>query len=663
MGVFTPKRAVLFVVAVLLGVTASAGNPSPRTQARMAWDPVNTVGVLFGGVGNLDGATQLQHDSAETWLWNGSRWLQRFPTTIPPGRGVHSMVYDTTRNRIVMFGGRKSAPEVGVDPTFLNDTWVYSNGDWTSVDSSLRPPVRQYAAMAYDRVRDRVVLYGGNKLNIDGTTFDPYDDTWEFDGQQWTQVSSDGPDVAKPELGYDATRNQVIMIGLNATATARVMYRLENGAWVSITPATFPTCVNDGHLIYREHRGRLAFIGGACATGTPAAEEIFEWDGTNWTKLTLNSWARQSAQAVAYDPLRREIVTFGGTNIFGGAFGSQTFVMRNETFRTTFFDLSPSPRSFAGFQTDPTSNTIWMFGGLEETSTFYQADLWGYRNGQWFEALSGPTTCESNLSAWDSDRNRLVISCAAADIFEWDGTAWKTVTIDDDDDAPDPRSFAAMVYDPTLKRTVLFGGYFNNNFRNDTWTWNGTAWAEVKMDNDERPPHRSQMAMWYDPLLKKVVLYGGIGRGGLNERVTRYSDMWAFNGTGWTKLNVTETPGVRFGPQVAANPVTGKVLLFGGLRAVPREDDPEGEKLRQFFANDTWEWDGGASKWTLIPGNPLTPEPEVRENGSMAWDPVASQLVLFAGYAEGFYRSDVWVWTGTDWVPRLDHASRRRAAH
>jgi hypothetical protein len=225
------------------------------------------------------------------------------------------------------------------------------------------------------------------------------------------------------------------------------------------------------------------------------------------------------------------------------------------------------------------------------------------------------------------------------------------------------RSFAGMVYDPILKKVVMYGGYNNNNFRNDTWTWNGTEWTEVSMSKDKRPPHRGQMSMWYDPLQQKVILYGGIGRGSVNEHVTRYSDMWAFNGTGWTKLNVTETPGGRFGAQVAVNPLTGKTLLFGGLRVALREDDPKGEAIRQFFDNDTWEWDGTASRWTRIFTDPATPEPEVRETGSLAWDPVASQLVMYGGYADGFYRSDVWAWTGQDWLPRLEHAARRRAAH
>lgn len=663
MGVLTPKRSVLFVVAVLLGVRAFAGNPSPRTQARMAWDTPNNVGVLFGGIGPFDGATSLQHDSAETWLWNGSRWLQRFPVTTPPQRAVHSMIYDTTRNRVVMFGGRQSAAEREEDPIYLNDTWVYEDENWKRLDSTENPPVRQFGAMAYDRVRDKVVLYGGNVLAADGVTFTPHDDTWELAGDQWTSVSSDGPDVAKPILAYDPTNNQVIMAGLNATGTATVMYRYDAAghAWVAITPTAMPTCVNDGHMVYREHTGRLTFFGGICALDTPAPEEVWEWDsaGNTWTKLTINTFSRLAGQAVAYDPLRREVVAFGGTSAFSSVVGSQTNLFRSDQWRGVFLNFRPAPRSQAGFETDAATNTIWLFGGLDETSSFFQTDIWGYRNGQWFQAIGGPASCDGPLAAFDSDRARLVVNCGGSDTYEWDGTAWKAFT--ELKKEPQIRRFAAMVYDPKLKKTVLYGGFNADNYRNDTWTWNGTEWTELKVDKDERPPHRGQMAMWYDPLQQKVILYGGIGRGSVNDRVTRYDDMWSFSGTGWTKLTVTETPGQRFGPQVAVNPVSGKVILFGGLRAETQPGDPTGKALRQFFTNDTWEWDGTASRWTRIETDPTTPEPDVRENGSIAWDTVAGRLVMFAGYADGFYRSDIWEWTGQDWHPRLEQASRRRA--
>ena len=668
MRVFTPKRAVVFVVAVLLGASAFASNPSPRAQARMVWDIPNDTGVLFGGLGPFDQGTSLQHDSAETWLWNGSRWLQRFPATRPPARAVHSMVWDSTRNRAVMFGGRQSPVDKDEPVVFLNDTWVFQNGDWSQIGSSANPPVRQFGAMAYDQSRDRVVLYGGNTQNPVDDTFTARFDTWEFDGLQWTERTmpeASNPKVAKPVLGYDAARNETIMVGLNETGTATVMFRYDgaNHVWSAVTPVKMPTCVNDGNMVYRQHRGRLVFLGGVCATETPLLEEAWEWDnaGNTWTAVTIGGFSRGAAQAVAYDPLRRDVIMFGGTAALGNVLFSQTSVLQATGFwRSVVINLRPQPRSLTGFDTDAASSTIWMFGGLDETSTFFHTDLWGYRNGQWFPASSGPTTdCDNALTAFDTDRNRLVVSCTGTETFEWDGSTWKSFT--DLKKKPQLRRFAGMVYDPVLKKTVMFGGFNNNNYRDDTWTWNGTEWTELKPSKDKRPPHRGQMSMWFDPLQNKVILYGGIGRGSVNEHVTRYEDMWAFDGTGWTKLNVAETPGGRFGAQVAVNPQTGKLLLFGGLRVEVRSDDPKGEALRQFFDNDTWEWDGTASRWTRIFTDPATPEPDVRENGSLAWDPVGSRLVMYGGYADGFYRSDVWEWTGQDWVPRIEQAGRRRA--
>lgn len=663
MGVFTPKRAVVFVVAVLIGVNAWATNPSPRTQARIVWDPVKNGAILFGGLGPTDGGgTEIQHDSAETWFWNGGQWLQRFPATVPPRRAVHAMVYDTLRKRIVMFGGRHAPDDRELAPSFLNDTWVYSGDNWTEIHSTENPPVRQFGAMTYDRARDRVVLYGGNVLNADQESFTGLYDTWEFDGSQWTKIQADTPKVAKPILGYDATRNQLILIGLNETGTTRLMYRFnaETKAWDSLSPTTLPTCVNDGNLVYREHTGKLLFFGGVCSSGTLAYEEGFEWDGTNWTKIAWNSnlFTRFSGQAVTYDPLRQEVVSYGGTSAFGTVVASTTYLLQNELWRGVFLPtLRPTPRSKSGFETDPVSNTIWMLGGLDETSTFYYTDLWGYRDGQWFQSVAGPVTCDGPLSTWDSDRNRMVVLCGGSEVWEWDGAAWKSFT--ELKKEPDIRNFSAMAYDPILKKTVLFGGYYNNNYRNDTWTWNGTEWTELKVDSKRRPPNRGQHAMWYDPILKKIVIYSGIGRPNLDARITRYSDMWTFDGSGWTLLEASAAPGMRFGAQVGVNPVTGKTLLFGGLIARPRENDPSGKTLQQLYVNDTWEWNGTA--WTQLTPGDATPQPDVRENGSMAWDPVAQQLILYAGYGEGFYRSDVWAWDGIDWIPREFSGGRRRA--
>src|ERR1043165_8484514 len=61
---------------------------------------------------------------------------------------------------------------------------------WNLV-TSLGPPARQDAGIAYDSVRGRVVLFGG------GTFSTTLGDTWEWNGTAWTQVSSTGPSARR----------------------------------------------------------------------------------------------------------------------------------------------------------------------------------------------------------------------------------------------------------------------------------------------------------------------------------------------------------------------------------------------------------------------------------------------------------------------------------
>jgi len=659
MGVLTPKRAVLCIVAVLLGTSAFANHPSPRTLARMVDLGQGKGALLFGGRGVSDAATTAVHVSDETWIWTGSTWLQQFPETKPPERSSQSMVFDSVHDRVIMFGGRQEPANTTSElpPIFLADTWAWHDGNWTAVESAEHPSPRHYSGIAYDSSRDRVVLYGGAAYEEDGITPIHFSDTWELEGSQWTRVIADTPKVIKPLLEYDATAKKVVLIGTSDTGTI-VMYTYDGDAhaWnpVTLTADKLPTCVDEGHLVYQEHRGRLLFFGGLCTSGTPQGEESWEYDGSGWVKQIAGNVSRGFGQAVAYDPLRDQIVSYGGNNVISAAVSAATFVLRDGIWFGAGTSRRPLPRSLATFVTDPVSNTIWMFGGLEENSSYFYVDQWGFRGGQWYyipTSDSSPVACDSPLAVFDTNRSRLVLTCSSTEIYEYDGTAWKGFS--NLDEIPDSRRFAAMVYDDNLKKTVLFGGFTNNNYRNDTWTWDGTKWEELDIRQDDRPHHRGLMTMWYDPLQKKTILYGGIGRGNVNQKVTRFGDMWAFNGTTWSELTVPETPGPRLGPQIAVQPLTGKVLLFGGLRVEQLDDDA----IRQFFDNDTWEWDGAASRWTrLAPAR----SPDARENGALAWDPAAAELVLFGGYAKGFYLSDLWVWNGETWIPRPDSGGRRR---
>lgn len=662
MSVLTPKRMFLVAVLLVSAASAFANNPSPRTLARMVFDESNEETVLFGGRGNVDSATGVAHSIDETWLMSGSRWAQRFPSVRPEGRAAHSMVYDSKRGRVVLFGGFTDAAAVNGLAIFHNDTWVWQNGQWTFVETAHAPSPRYYSAMAYDSDRDRIVLFGGIAYKSDNKTTETLYDTWEFDGTDWTQAAPSGSvHVGKPVLAYDPSRKQMVLVGSNDLfATTMYLYNAEAKSWAAPSPAPdkLPTCANDGVMVYQKHKQRIAYVGGICQTGTPTSDELWEWDGTTWVKATINSVDKATGQAFTYDASTFRLQMFGGITYGSTILRSTVQTFSNGLWTFNLLALRPRPRSLGAFRTDPTTGAIWLFGGLNEYGSGYTGDFWRYSgSGQWQPITvegSGapPTNCVTPAAAYDSGRQRWVLSCYANEVFEWDGATWKAFA--DTKTKPAARRFFSMAYDETLKKVVLFGGYDDatGNFRQDTWTWDGTTWAEVK---NNRPTHRSLTAMWYDPNLKKVVIYGGVGRSNLDQKVTRYDDMWSFDGSGWTKLSVTTTPGARLGAQYAINPNTKKLLLFGGLRAEKVDETT----TRQWFDNETWEWDGASSSWTKR--SPAV-SPEVRENGMMAWDPTKSEIVLFGGYNGGYYLSDVWVWDGTTWTPRLAALGRHRAS-
>jgi hypothetical protein len=79
-----------------------------------------------------------------------------------------------------------------------------------------------------------------------------------------------------------------------------------------------------------------------------------------------------------------------------------------------------------------------------------------------------------------------------------------------------------MAYDPGTGQLVLFGGNDGSGVLADTWTWNGSDWAEQSPATS--PPARSDASMAYDPGTGQLVLFGGNdGEGGIE------GDTWSFS--------------------------------------------------------------------------------------------------------------------------------------
>ncbi len=178
-----------------------AVGPAPRGHHAMAFDPARQVTVLFGGV--LGGGPPIYGD---TWIFNGTNWSQ-VPGSGPSPRFFHAMAFDSTRNLTILFGGWDGTK-------FFGDTWVFDGSVWTHLKTPTGgdipgPSPRVFHRMAFDSARGVTVLFGGN----DGAD---KNDTWEFDGAQWTQrdIPAPVPDARRGHaMAFDSGRNVTLLFG------------------------------------------------------------------------------------------------------------------------------------------------------------------------------------------------------------------------------------------------------------------------------------------------------------------------------------------------------------------------------------------------------------------------------------------------------------------
>jgi hypothetical protein len=242
--------------------------------------------------------------------------------------------------------------------------------------------------------------------------------------------------------------------------------------------------------------------------------------------------------------------------------------------------------------------------------------------------------------AFDSNRERTVLFGGQAtfklepgaylgDVWEYGPSGWVNLT---PGTGPFPRSKAAMAYDPVRKKMVLFGGEhaIDNpdggspevSVLGDLWIWNGTTWALAGVS---APTPRSYAGIAWDAHREKLVLYGG------SNGVQALGDTWEWDGTGWVSILAPGSPPARWVYSLASDPTQGRSLFSSGF-------NPSGEQ------SGTWAYDGGS--WVQANGSTTTPPPMI--GGSLAYDGAGQQVLQVCGRATGVYLPTTWLWSSSN---------------
>jgi hypothetical protein len=198
--------------------------PPARWGHAAAYDAVNNRMIIYGG-------DNLNTTFGDTWVLSNANglggapaWTRLAPTGAPDGQDDATVVYDSTHNVLVLFGGRLA--NFGRD---TNSVWTlfHANGlggtpSWTKLVANGTigaPPKRDSHLAAYDSAGNRMIIFGGNSNTLTG--FPELNDAWVlanasgFGGTpQWTKLSPAGsrPDVrTAPVGGYDSFNNRLIV--------------------------------------------------------------------------------------------------------------------------------------------------------------------------------------------------------------------------------------------------------------------------------------------------------------------------------------------------------------------------------------------------------------------------------------------------------------------
>jgi hypothetical protein len=272
----------------------AAGQPSARSEAAMVYDEGRGRVILFGGT---NGETYF----AETWEYTppGQGPLpgwRKLTGSAPPGRSGHVMAYDAAHGKVILFGGFNGK-------TVLADTWEYTaTGGWRMVPpSATTPSARQRAAMAYDRKRQTVFLFGG--VGDGYPVADEYPlDSWVYaSGQGWQQLQTPAAPSGRERhaLAYDSRKDRILMLDGRGFGLLGDMWQYTYPAgWTRLPdPALTP---REGHvLIYDPRRDRLVLFGGWDAD---YCGETWEWrDALGWRKLRTLGPTTRNLCAAAYD--------------------------------------------------------------------------------------------------------------------------------------------------------------------------------------------------------------------------------------------------------------------------------------------------------------------------------------------------------------------------
>ncbi len=333
---------------------------------------------------------------------------------------------------------------------------------WTQLSPTGGPPfAREGSTAVYDAAGNNMIVFGGYAFSSGYAN-----DVWVLShangsggAPAWSLLStSGGPPSARyvHTAVYDAAGNNLIVFGGCSSSVCPMndVWVLSNAngsggtpTWTKLSPSGGPPAARDEHTAVYDATGNNMIVFGGCSnSGGCPLNDVWVLSHANgsggtptWTQLSPGGLVGlYLGHTAVYDDAGNNMIMFGGIDNFGDILNSVWVLSHANGSGGTpaWTQLSPSggpPAGRSGHTAvyDAASNNMIVFAG--ETSTWFVNDVWvlSHANG------SGGTPRWTQLAPTGGP--------------------------------PAVRDQHTAVYDAAGNNMVVFGGYDNSTFKNDTW--------------------------------------------------------------------------------------------------------------------------------------------------------------------------------------------------
>jgi beta propeller repeat protein len=435
---------------------------------------------MFGG---SDGVNSLN----DTWVYDlsSNTWQEMNPEPggdNPLARFGHAMAFDTSKNKVLLFGGRNGS--------YYNDTWFYdlTSNSWTLQNPSTKPSERSGSPMVFDPINNKMVIFGGFDGNYD-------DETWIYDTtyEKWLQKSSHilPPPRERHSMTYDSFYKKIVLFGGSHSsspyrASDTWLFDIESNTWLEKKPLVNPSARYGHSMVYDSSNKITVLFGGWDGTYDNETWIYYIFNNT-WLKVRQGSTpgADPSARyghSMVYDSTNNLVILFGGKDSSGYNYDTWVYnsTANNWTKKRDGIPPSdPDPRMYGDMVYDLNNTKTILFGGYDGSNYMYDTWVYDYLGNNWIQKSIGGV----------------------------EGV-----------DKPNGRYGHTMVYDSFRNKTILYGGTYSDAelgvdpkpYYSDTWIYdyNTDTWSKKYPSNS--PMGLKHHSMVFDSLNQRIIIFGGL---------------------------------------------------------------------------------------------------------------------------------------------------------